>query len=148
MYLRCARVDGVLWYDLGNTAREIVRIDAEGWQIMPGGGKDAPVFIRHPHMLAQVRPATEEEGDVSLILDTLNARDEDSRILLKVYLCAAFLPDIARPLLMPHGPAQSGKSTLCRRLRRQAVKLDSQVDSVSDVISAWQICTKPSSASR
>jgi hypothetical protein len=118
IHLRCAHTDGVLFYDLCNAHRELVRIDAEGWRIMSGNGSDVPVFIRHPHMRPQVRPSAPEDGNLSLILNAVNVQDEDSKILSQVYLAAAFIPTVARPIPLPYGAAGAGKTTLFKRFRQ------------------------------
>lgn len=112
--LRCAFVDGVLWYDLGDSAWRAVKIIPGGWEIVE---RPPILFRRFAHQQAQVLP---ERGSVTTqeLLKFVNVSDKDKQLLLLVYMVAAFIPDFAHPILSVFGPYGSAKSNLGRLLRR------------------------------
>lgn len=109
LYNRIARVDGALWYDLGNG--KAVRITAEGWAV-----EDAPVlFVRYPHQQSQVIPVS--GGDPNKVFKFINVPDE-YRLLTLVYLITCFVDDIPHPICHPYGPQGAGKTTYFKVLKR------------------------------
>jgi hypothetical protein len=65
--------------------------------------------------LPQQKPSREYPSDIFkqlLNLTNLPPEDKENRILAKVYIISLFLPpDIAKPILLPHGEQGSAKST-------------------------------------
>lgn len=116
---RVALHDGALWYDLSDKAWRAVRIDAKGWKIVSA---PPPVFQRFAHQAPQVEP--NPKGDVFDLLKFVNLPDDGSvetagqRMLFLTCVVTAFLPQIAHPLLLFHGPQGSAKTTTCRLLKR------------------------------
>lgn len=109
LHNRVAKTDDAIWYDLG--AGRAVRVTAEGWEVV-----NAPIlFMRYPHQQPQALPVS--GGDPYKIFSFLNV-SEDDKLLLLVYSIACFVGDIAHPLLHPHGPQGSGKTTFFRILKR------------------------------
>ncbi len=107
--IRCAMKQGVLWYDLGQS---VVAIFDTGWTIF-----DDPqiMFKRLPHQKEQVRPIESEE--INLILNYVNLKSEEDKLLFLVDLIAGFIPGFPHPLLILHGPQGSGKTTPLRVLK-------------------------------
>lgn len=109
---RVAWHEGALYYDLTDNAWRAVRIDAEGWTVL-----DRPpiLFRRYAHQHAQVLPTA--GGNPWDLFRFLNVIEAD-RLLLLVWLIAAFLPGIPHPLTDFHGEKGAGKSYGQRVLRR------------------------------
>lgn len=109
---RNAWIDGTLWYDLTNINWQAVKITKDGWEIV-----DNPpiLFRRYVHHRPQVTPVV--GGDVKLLLKYFNISDSKQRILILVHMVSVFIPDIAHPILLIHGPQGSCKSTFCRLYR-------------------------------
>ena len=108
--VRVARVDETVWYDLGDG--RAVAVTPKGWRVV----EDPPILFRHyPHQAAQVEPRT--GGQVGSIFDVLNVKDENTRLLLQIYLVTSLLCDIPLPILVVHGEQGSAKSFLFRILR-------------------------------
>jgi hypothetical protein len=104
--------EGELWYDLADAAWQAIRVDVEGWEVVP----DPPLqFRRFSHQLPQVEP--EPGGSLTEVLPFLNLASPDDEILVPVWLVAALIPDIPRAVLVPWGTQGSAKSTLTRMLR-------------------------------
>ncbi len=101
--------EGVLWYDLGVG---VVAIGTPGWTVF-----DDPLvlFKRLQHQKEQVRPI--ESEDINLLLNYVNLKSDDDKLLFQVYLIAAFIPGFPHPLLILHGPQGSGKTTPLRVLK-------------------------------
>ena len=109
---RTAWQDAALWYDLGDERWRAVRVSTGGWAVeaMP------PIlFRRHEHQAAQVEPVA--GGDIDRLFDFVSVRDDDARLLLKVWLVASFVPGFPHPVVLLHGPQGSGKSSVFRVVR-------------------------------
>ncbi len=111
VFNRVAYVDGVIYYDIGDDKR-VIEITKDGWTIKT----TCPVlFRRYQHQVVQDLP--EEGGDLKNICNYLNVSSDAHKILLTTYLPVALFPEIARQLLLMHGPQGSGKSTALGLIR-------------------------------
>lgn len=113
LYNRVARVDGVVYYDLGDDVR-VVRIDQTGWKV--DGYPNVPVkFRRFKHQMAQVEPV--KGGKLEDVLQFINLKSETDKLLFLTYLPATYIPDIPRVALINTGDQGSAKSTSLRIAR-------------------------------
>jgi hypothetical protein len=117
-----ANEDGnVIYYDLCNKDGEIIKVTKNGWETIKHGclaEKDSShtiVFKHYRNQLPQVIPSKDYPANIFtqfLDLTNLPSDDIDNRILAEVYITSLFLPpDIAKPILLPHGEQGSAKST-------------------------------------
>ena len=106
---RVAWQENAIWYDLTNEKWQAVKITNKGWSIT-----DEPpiLFRRYSHQVPQTIPQT--GGNLDFIWDFVNIKDDQHRLLYKVYLISSFIPDIAHPVLVPHGEQGTAKTTLCK----------------------------------
>lgn len=112
LHNRVAWHQGSLWYDLADENWRAVEITPEGWRIV----RDPPIlFQRYAHQKPQVEPV--RGGDPWRLVDFVNVRDELEQLLLLVYLCTCFIPDIPHPIPHPHGEKGSAKTTLFKVFR-------------------------------
>ncbi|SFN01699.1 hypothetical protein [Thermodesulforhabdus norvegica] len=112
LHLRTAEHKGAFWYDLGDSEWRVVRITTEGWEVV----KRPPIlFRRYQNTGEQVMP--ERGGDLRELLDMVNVRTENEQILLLVYVVAAIVPEIPKPILDVYGEKGAGKTTLLKILR-------------------------------
>jgi len=109
---RNAWMNGDLWYDLTNNKWQAIKITKNSWEIID---KPPILFRRYIHNRSQVTPIT--GGDVKLLLKYFNISDPKQKILILVHMVSVFIPDIAHPILLIHGPQGSCKSTFCRLCR-------------------------------
>jgi len=110
--IRIAQKDGNIFYSLCNKNWQAVKITPQGWEII----NTPPVFFKQlPHQKPQVIP--NKNGDVNTILDFLNLKDKDARILAIVWLVASFIPDIPHPIPVLYGSQGAGKSFFFKLLR-------------------------------
>lgn len=109
---RIARIGDAIYYDLANEDDEAVVINKQGFSII-----SAPVLFRsHKHQKSQVKPAAER--NVKRLLEFTNLKDESQALLLLVYVVAAFIPDIPRPIIHAFGDQGAAKTTLIRLVKR------------------------------
>ncbi|MCL6449561.1 MAG: hypothetical protein K6U04_15740 [Armatimonadetes bacterium] len=111
--LRVAEKDGAVWYDLANENWQAIKITPDGWQVV-----DNPpiLFRRHSHMAPQVMP--ERGGNMEKLLDFMNVRDDDAKILMRVFPVVCLIPNIPHVVPNFYGEKGAAKSTISRVLRR------------------------------
>jgi len=114
--VRIVRQDEDVWYQLGDG--KTVKINRTGWEIPD---RVPTLFREMSHQKNQVEPAL--NGNVKILLDFVNMpRVKEGltgeRLLLLVWLVAAFIPDIPHPIIVLHGPQGSAKTTTFKLLRR------------------------------
>lgn len=112
VFVRMARHDGCIYYDLCNKNNEAIKISSNSVDIVPNPG----IFIRYGHMKEQCLPKATIGDPFEKLLKFLPMEYED-QILTLVWLVTAFIPDIAHPILCPYGERGSGKSILFKVLR-------------------------------
>jgi len=103
------------YYDLTNQKWEFIEITSKDWKVV----NDRILFRRYSNQLPQVYPSRDYSPDIfdkfiKLVLNK-NIKEEnrkDYELLLECYVISLFIPDIAKPVLMPYGHQGSAKSTL------------------------------------
>lgn len=115
IHTRLAAHDGANYLDLCDDARRVVRISADGWQII--NAKDAPVRFRRANgMLALPVPVA--GGEAKLLRRFVNVAGDDDFTLLLAWLIAALRADAMKyPVLSLTGEQGSAKSTVTLLLR-------------------------------
>jgi hypothetical protein len=87
VYVRIGGHEGAIYVDLANDSWEVVKITAEGWEIVP----HVPInFWRPPGI--QPLPRPQPGGTIADLRPFLNAANEDHRILLVSWLIGALHP--------------------------------------------------------
>lgn len=110
--LRVIKEKDTHYYDLANDAAECIKIDATGWHIINNPGIP---FITNRLTAEQIRPT--EGGDINDLFRFINIKNEDDRLLLIAALTACFIPEIAHPVLIIHGPKGSAKTSTMRLIK-------------------------------
>lgn len=108
-----------LYYDPCTSIWSYIRISAkEGqWEIIPHH-PDNIMFYRYGQ-LPQVIPRRDHRENIfDEFFDLMHIKSRSDRILLAVMMVASFIPDIPHPILIPHGPQGSAKSTFCRYMKK------------------------------
>jgi hypothetical protein len=110
LHLRVAGDEDCIYYDLSNPLWQTVKIVPQAWLIEQN---NTTMFRRYNNQTAQVYPSREYEEDIfDRFISLLNVKTEDSKLLLKCYIIALFIPDIPKAILMLHGEPNSAKTTL------------------------------------
>jgi hypothetical protein len=94
--------------DLGTADGRCVIVDLAGWRIV----EQAPVLFRRSALTAPL-PTPTRGGSLDPLAELLNV-DEAGFRLIVAWLVAAFLPDIAHPILAVTGEQGTAKSTATR----------------------------------
>ena len=116
MHTRAGRHDGRIYYDLKNG--RALSIGADGWVI------DSPPTVYFRNFPAQqAQPDPVKGGNPWLLFEHVNVAEE-YRLMLMVWLIAAFVPNLPFPALLVSGSQGSGKSfftALCKRIIDPAI---------------------------
>ena len=97
-----------MYYDLTNKPWEFVEITKQGWRII--SAKESPVLFNRFGQIPQVTPEREYSSDIlDQFIGLANIKNENDKLLAKVYLIVAFIPEIAHPIYSPFGGAGAAK---------------------------------------
>ncbi|MGH9944459.1 MAG: DUF3854 domain-containing protein, partial [Pyrinomonadaceae bacterium] len=113
VHTRIAAHAGALYVDLADDDWRIVRITAEGWDIMASA--DVPVRFRRTRGMLSL-PAPLSGGTLSDLRRFVNVKDDADWTLLLAWLVACLRPNLPLPLLALYGAQGSAKSTTARVL--------------------------------
>lgn len=102
-----------IYYDLGDREWNIVKITADGWNIV---SHDAPIFRRFQNTREQVQPSSTGCESFKKLFKHLNIREPD-RILILVTVASYIIPDIPHPIIYPFGEHGMAKTTTCRMIK-------------------------------
>jgi hypothetical protein len=108
---RVTALGDAIYYDLADEAWQVVMITKGGLRVT---SPPRPLFRRFAHQQVQALPAA--TGDPWQLFRFVNVKQEH-RLLLLVWLVAAFVPDIPHPILDFHGEKGAGKSVGQKVLR-------------------------------
>ncbi len=112
VFVRIAGDGKTVWLDLCNDKWEVVKITAQGWEII----QDPPVRFRRRRGM-QPLPYPEKHGSLKDLGPLLNLQSEADQKLVIAWLLGAFRPRGPYPLLCLHGEQGSAKSMTARLLR-------------------------------
>ena len=137
VYVRLADQQDVVYLDLGDAERHVVRITYHGWEII--ASQDVPVkFGRPKGMLPLPRPRP--GGSLKQLSQFLNLSGDEDWALLAAFLVGAFKPAGPYAILALSGEQGSSKSTLARFLKQlvdpSTVPLRSEPRDARDLIIA------------
>jgi hypothetical protein len=97
-----------IFYDLTNPDWEAAKVTSERWTI-----EKAPTLFRRHNAQPQVYPSKEYPPDIfDRFMRLLNINGEETKLLVKCYIIASFIPEFDKPILMLHGDPGAAKSTL------------------------------------
>jgi len=113
LHNRVAWHNGATYYDLADERWRAVRITPDGWEVV---FEPPSLFRRYAHQRPQVEPV--QGGNAQELLRFLNVSSDEDGLLVLVATVACFVPDIAHPLVYPHGDHGAGKTYLHRVIRR------------------------------
>ncbi len=115
--VRVMRYEGAVWLDLGAPCWRVLRIASDGWRVVEAA--DVPL-IRPDGMRGLPIPqqCINREAALGALRRLLNIASDGDLRLIAVWLVAALYPTGPYPILALDGEQGSGKSTICRLLRR------------------------------
>jgi putative DNA primase/helicase len=109
---------GAIWIDLGDVTFRAIRVTADGWHIE---NRAIARLVRSDGMRALPTPVHDAEA-LNTLRRLLNLPNDEGGManfrLIIAWLVAALYPTGPYPILAMDGEQGSGKSTVCRMLRR------------------------------
>jgi hypothetical protein len=112
-FVRVGQQDGKLYLDLCDDRCRAVEITADGWQVIE---KPPVKFLRSSS--ARALPEPQKGYTIKALRPFVNVANDDDFKLILAWLVAALRPGLPFPILIINGTQDTGKSVLCRLLRR------------------------------
>jgi len=114
VFLRVGQHEGSIYIDLGTDDWQIVRVSADGWEIIPYS--ECPVRFYRPECQHSL-PIPTRNGSLDDLWQLLNVKEADRPLVLG-WILSCFAPDGSKPILALSGEKGSGKSSAARLLKR------------------------------
>lgn len=111
IHLRSAIIDNTIYYDLTNNKWQVIKINANGWEII---NSECVLFRREKHHMPQVTPV--KIGNIDLLWKYINIPDEE-KLLFVSCICSMYIANIPRPVLILHGEKGASKTTTSKIIR-------------------------------
>lgn len=121
LYLRVAwsdpNIKDSIYYDLTDDKRRCIKIiKGKGWELVEN--QTEVLFKRYGHELPQVEPSPNYDSRIlDKFVDSLNIKNENHKLLIKIWIVSLLIPDISIPMLLPYGEKGSAKSTLQKKIK-------------------------------
>lgn len=123
LYNRIAKIDDTIYYDLNDESGQCVKITKEGWEFI-----DNPLIFKRTtsNRKKQIFPLPNYENRCSnrrcrilkeKLFDKSTIKHEHQKLIVEVYTISLFIPHISHPIIIPVGPAGSGKTLLLRLIK-------------------------------
>lgn len=112
--LRIGQHENRVYWDLADSAGQVVEVTADGWNIIEG--EHSPVWFTRPTGMLGL-PVPVRGGSVEELRPLVNVPDDESWMLLVGWLVMCLCPNGPYPLLAVNGEQGSAKSSLCRFVR-------------------------------
>jgi len=113
-FLRVGEHEGSIYIDLGTEDWQIVRVSADGWEIIPYS--DCPVRFYRPECQHSL-PIPTRNGSLDDLWQLLNVKEADRPLVLG-WILSCLTPDGAKPILSLSGEKGSGKSSAAALIKR------------------------------
>ncbi|MBW4053650.1 MAG: ATP-binding protein [Proteobacteria bacterium] len=110
IHLRAGRDGSAVIVDRATPGGQVVRVYPGGWDLL----ERSPILFRRTNMSLEM-PAPISGGNLDGLRSLLNVDDRAFRLII-AFIVAAFLPDIAHPILALRGQQGSAKSTAARTI--------------------------------
>ena len=124
LYNRVAKIDDAIYYDLNDESGQCVKITKDGWEFI-----DNPLIFKkiNSNRRKQVFPLPNYENRSNnnrrrrilkeKLFDKSTIKHEHQKLIAEVYAISLFIPHISHPIIIPVGPAGSGKTLLFRSIK-------------------------------
>ena len=112
VFTRIGMINGAVYLDLATEAGQVVKITAEGWEVLTA---NEIRFRRSPNM--RPLPLPVKHGSMASLYEFINVHGSKDKYLLVAWLLGALNPNGPYPVLILQGEQGSAKSTVARLLR-------------------------------
>jgi len=113
-FLRVGKHEGDVYIDLGTEDWQIVRVGADGWEVIPYA--DCPVRFYRTECQRPL-PIPTRGGSLDDLWQLLNFKESDRPLVLG-WILSCLTPDGSKPILALSGAKGSGKSSAAALLKR------------------------------
>ena len=102
---------------MSDETRRCIKITkGKGWKIVEN--QIEVLFRRYNHQIPQIEPSQDYDPKVlDNFINSLNIKNENHKILIKVWIVSLLIPSISHPMFLPYGPPGSAKSTLQKKIK-------------------------------
>lgn len=106
-----------IYYDLTDERRRCVKIiKGKGWKIEDN--QTEVLFKRYGYETSQVEPSNYYDSKIlDKFINSLNIKNENHKLLVKIWIISLLIPDIAIPILLLYGEKGSAKSTIQKKIK-------------------------------
>lgn len=102
-----------IYIEMTDTNGRVIEVSCDGWTMITGSDPKVPILFRRYNQTAQIEPNRVYEPDIlEQFLNLTNVRNENHRLLLKVYIISLLIPDIDHVVLATYGPKGTAKTLL------------------------------------
>lgn len=113
---RIYEVNDIVYYNLKNFNGDVVKITKDKPSVVSLKKVNSVFFKDLPSAREQKKPRLNSKYGVFDFIREFTNVPKHQELLLAVYVCAAFLPDIPHPIIIADGEKGSGKTTFVRLL--------------------------------
>lgn len=130
VFTRVAFFNNTVFYDLANSASEVVEVSANSIKIVKKKDITGFFFFRDPTMQEQVKPLSSDYGIMDFAREFFHILS-DQFLLLVVYICTAYIQYICHPVLILEGEKGAGKTTVLDFLKELINPVSKEVFSLT-----------------
>ena len=119
LHLRVCRPNenGSIYYDLTDPLWRQIEVSKRGVKII--NAEESPVLFSRYGQVAQALPEKDYSPDtLDRFINLTNIKNENDKLLAKVYIISTFIPGIAHPIYCPFGGPGAAKSLLQTMIKR------------------------------
>lgn len=112
IFIRVAEADGAIYLDLCNESWQVVRITAQGWNVID----HSPVIFKRSKTMAAL-PIPQPGGNIEQLRPFVNVKDIQDFMLVVAWLLSCLRDKYPFPILTIQGEQGSSKSTTTKVIR-------------------------------
>ena len=113
MFCRVCRRDDTIFIDLCDSGHNIVKITADGWDVI----RNEEIFFTRTERMRPL-PIPERDGSFDGIRQIINTANEDNFVMLVGFIVSIFNTRGNMPMLLVSGEQGTGKSSAMRYIKR------------------------------
>ena len=106
-----------IYYDMTDDKKRCIKIiKGNGWKLVEN--QTEVLFKRYGHETSQFEPSHDYDSKIlDKFVNSLNIKNDNHKLLIKIWIISLLIPDISIPMLLPYGEKGSAKSTLQKKIK-------------------------------